>query len=170
MGKLLGFISCRDERIAKELARYLPDQLSLVYYLARAIRQNQGTLFTARQIGELLAEELPAHIVSWHDTKRLGVHTIPLLMKFVEREVKTFRPKALNKRAVLYARLLYRRKDLLTATSFKELEESKLPIPPGSTIEPENVRTFCNIYLCGLAMMVGVKIDPWCLENQSFSG
>lgn len=171
MGKLLGYISSRDKRIADELlAEYLPGQRSLVQYVSRAIRQSRGTLFTARQIGTLLAEEMPARAVTWHDTKRLGVHHLQEQMNVVKRDLKRIRPKAMDKRALLYARLMYRRSDIAKAKTFEELGASNPPIPPGSNIDPMDVMTHCSIYLCALAMLAGVKTDPWKIEGQSFSG
>lgn len=170
MGKLLGFISCRDQRIADELTVYLPGQRALVQYVSRAIRQSRGTVFTARQIGVLLAEELPARAVAWHDTKRLGVHHRQELMDVVKKDLKRVRPKAMDKRAVLYARLMYQRSDIAKAKTFEELSASNPPIPPGSNINPADVMAHCHIFLCALAMLVKVECDPWHVHGQSFSG
>ncbi len=168
--KLLRYISCQDKRITDELTSYLPGQKALVHYLSRVIRQNRGTLFTARQIGMLLAEESQARIVTWHDTKRLGVHHLQPLMEIVKTDLKKIRPKAMNKNAVLYLRLMYRRIDIAQVKTFEELSTLQPPLPHGSNIDPTDVLAHCNIFLCALAMLVRVECDPWLAHSQSFLG
>ncbi len=162
MGDVIGFVSRRDERIARELSGYLPEQPALVAYLDHALRANRGTLFTARRIGEMLAADSDhTRIVSRSAVDRLGVHEDVESMERLVGPLTKVRPDALEKDAVvLRIRLRYRTEQIPRGITLQALDGMKIPPPRGSNPNADDLITYMRIYLCALAMLAGVTIDP----------
>ncbi len=158
------YISDNERRIAKELARFLPNQPALVAYLDQAIRRNRGTVFTARKIGELLVEELPRLPVGHDVVDRLAVHANESAMGVLGPELIRQQPNALFNLVVLLIRLTAQIKDVPGDINLREFaalyQQGMHPFPPGSNIDDGDLETFMRIYLCALAMLLGIELDP----------
>lgn len=161
MGDVIGFVSRGDTRIARELSGLLPNQSALVDYLDRAIRQHRGTVFTARRIGELLAADPDcARIVARSSIARLGVHTDKDAMVRLTSALEPLRPLPIDKATMLRVRLRYPIDQIPKGANLRTLEEMNLRAPHGSNTDPDDLIAFMSIFLCALAMLAGVTVDP----------
>ena len=179
MGTLIGYISSRDtKRIAEELTVLLPGQPQLVRYLDTSIRRARGTLFTARWIGMFLKPDGQHRVVSEQDVARLGVHLDTSAVILLAVHLRAHDPQVLQAIMKLH---LYLRGDLINVledsrpapNNLRYLSADDPPsvaclsgledepeAPPGSNVDAEDLITFLRIFMCALAMLLGIEIDP----------
>lgn len=160
LARVLGFISKRDKRILKECKTYLPGQVFLCLYLDSALRSHNGTVRVVREMCKCLSDYASSAQVSDEATSRLGIHdeddeTRGRLSQALVQKAPDF----LEKITILRIRLMRGKSDLpayadpiLRYTSGSPLE--------GSNPDPQAVEAFLRIFLCAIAMLVGVDIDP----------
>lgn len=155
MGILLGSVSRCDARIAQELTRYLPGQPLLVGYLDRAIRAQGGTVFVARILGSQLAQETKFKFVHRKDINQLALHEDESAIAAFVPELRRIYPVALDQMFIVGLRL-YQRMDHIA--------------PHHRRRDTEQLIVFMRIYLCALAMLVGVTTRPFRTTFFSPSG
>ena len=153
-------VSCNDPRIVHALAQELPHPV-IVKYVDEALRANRGTLHVAKNMARLLARTKSLRTVNDQDAQRLGVHMDAEAMGRLSEVLLEVCPDALESLVILQIRL----HDTIEYVPrgirmFDELQKPT-PLPPDVVrIDPEDMCIFQRIFLCALAMLVGVKTDP----------
>lgn len=159
--RVLGFIAKTDRRILTECVEQLPRQIFLCRYLATAIRSHNGTVRVAREMCKLLAPYASAApMVLGEATLRLGIHDEDDKHRRRLSQALSHRAQEICEQILILRIRLIRGKSNLppnTDPIARYMDGGPLD---GSNPDPNAVEAFQCIFLCAIAMLVGVDIDP----------
>lgn len=153
-----------DRRIGQTFTENVSSSV-LARYLEKAVREHAGTLMVARLIAGALAPFLAKYKghVGPEDVERLSVHDLDdEIMGKVSLALAMIEPEYINREHELLVSFGYQTVEPVDGSPIEECKRMEMLVVPrgGISPDPRDHEIYAHIFICALAMLCGVKVNP----------